>query len=49
MFTVEQIEQALEKLKSGADFPKYTQKIKEMGVYINCFYLSFVDFPFILR
>ncbi|MBK7212247.1 MAG: DUF1398 family protein [Bacteroidales bacterium] len=32
MFTVEQIEQAHEKVKSGADFPKYIREIKEMGV-----------------
>lgn len=32
MFTVEQIEQAHKKVKSGADFPKYIQEIKELGV-----------------
>lgn len=32
MFTVEQIEKAHEKVKSGADFPKYIQEIKLMGV-----------------
>ncbi|MDC6390486.1 DUF1398 family protein [Maribacter sp. PR1] len=32
MFTVEQIERAHGKVKSGADFPKYIQEIKEMGV-----------------
>ncbi len=32
MFTVAQIEQALQKVKSGADFPKYIQEIKAMGV-----------------
>lgn len=32
MFTVEQIEQAHEKVKSGADFPKYIREIKEIGV-----------------
>jgi len=32
MFTVAQIEQAHEKVKSGADFPKYIQEIKKMGV-----------------
>jgi uncharacterized protein YbcV (DUF1398 family) len=32
MFTVIQIEQAHEKVKSGADFPKYIQEIKAMGV-----------------
>lgn len=32
MFTVEQIEQAHQKVKSGADFPKYIQEIKHLGV-----------------
>ena len=32
MFTVEQIEQAHQKVKSGADFPKYIQEIKLLGV-----------------
>lgn len=32
MFTVEQIELAHEKVKSGADFPNYIQQIKQMGV-----------------
>ncbi len=32
MFTVEQIEQAHLKVKSGADFPKYIQEIKQLGV-----------------
>lgn len=32
MFTVEQIEQAHEKVKSGADFPKYIEEIKGLGV-----------------
>lgn len=32
MFTVEQIEQAHNKVKSGADFPKYIQEIKIIGV-----------------
>lgn len=32
MFTVEQIENAHRKVKSGADFPKYIQEIKQMGV-----------------
>lgn len=32
MFTVEQIEEAHEKVKSGADFPKYIQEIKKLGV-----------------
>ena len=32
MFTVDQIEQAHSKVKSGADFPKYIQEIKALGV-----------------
>ena len=32
MFTVAQIEKAHQKVKSGADFPKYIREIKEMGV-----------------
>lgn len=32
MFTVQQIELAHEKVKTGADFPKYIQDIKELGV-----------------
>ncbi|HRN54997.1 MAG TPA: DUF1398 family protein [Agriterribacter sp.] len=32
MFTVEQIKKAHEKVKSGADFPKYIQEIKQLGV-----------------
>ncbi len=32
MFTVKEINQAHEKVKSGADFPKYIQEIKQMGV-----------------
>lgn len=32
MFTVEQIELAHTLVKSGADFPKYIQQIKQMGV-----------------
>lgn len=32
MFTVSQIEQAHEKVTSGADFPQYIQEIKAMGV-----------------
>lgn len=32
MFTVEQIESAHEKVKSGADFPHYIQEIKKLGV-----------------
>lgn len=32
MFTVEQIQSAHKKIKSGAEFPKYIQEIKQMGV-----------------
>jgi len=32
MFTVEQINEAHSKVKSGADFPKYIQDIKGLGV-----------------
>ena len=32
MFTVEQIEFAHSKIKSGAEFPKYIQEIKNIGV-----------------
>lgn len=32
MFTVQQIEDAHRKVKSGADFPKYIQEIKNLGV-----------------
>lgn len=32
MFTIEQIAKARDKVKSGADFPKYIQEIKKMGV-----------------
>lgn len=32
MFTVEQIEHAHSKVKSGADFPDYIKEIKEFGV-----------------
>ncbi len=32
MFSVKQIEQAHDKVKSGADFPNYIQEIKQLGV-----------------
>lgn len=32
MFTVEQIQEAHAKVKSGTDFPKYNQDIKQLGV-----------------
>lgn len=34
MFTVEQIELAHSKIKSGAEFPKYIQDIKKIGVIV---------------
>ncbi len=33
MFTIEQIKRAHSKVKSGADFPKYIQDIKQSGVH----------------
>lgn len=39
MFTIEQIQAAHSKVKSGADFPAYIQEIKKMGVN---FYETFV-------
>ena len=33
MFTLEQIEKAHSKVKSGADFPSYIQEIKGFGVF----------------
>jgi uncharacterized protein YbcV (DUF1398 family) len=32
MFTIQQIEDAHSKVKSGADFPKYIQDIQQLGV-----------------
>ncbi len=32
MFTIQQIEAAHDKVKSGADFPEYIQEIKALGV-----------------
>lgn len=32
MFTLKQIEEAHNKVKSGADFPKYIQEIKTLGI-----------------
>lgn len=38
MFTLEQIEEAHRKVKSGADFPKYVQELKSLGVsHYDCF------------
>ena len=33
MFTIEQIKAAHSKVKNGADFPKYIQAIKQLGVH----------------
>lgn len=33
MFTIEKIENAHKKVKSGADFPKYIKEIKKFGVF----------------
>lgn len=41
MFTVSDIENAHKKVKSGADFPKYIQEIKQFGV--TSFETSVVD------
>jgi len=40
MFTVAQIQQAHSKVKSGADFPKYIQEIKQLGVTGYTTYVS---------
>jgi uncharacterized protein YbcV (DUF1398 family) len=40
MFTVEQINEAHEKVKSGADFPQYIHDIKQLGV---CSFETFVS------
>lgn len=34
MFTIQQIEEAHSKVKSGADFPQYIQDIKKLGVIV---------------
>ncbi|TKC56614.1 DUF1398 domain-containing protein [Pedobacter hiemivivus] len=39
-FTIAQIEQEQEKVKSGADFPKYVQAIKKLGVAEFVTYVS---------
>lgn len=33
MFTIEQIKEAHSKVKSGADFPQYVQKLKVLGLH----------------
>jgi uncharacterized protein YbcV (DUF1398 family) len=35
MFTIQQIEQSHEKVKSGAEFPAYIQEIKQLGVLLS--------------
>jgi uncharacterized protein YbcV (DUF1398 family) len=40
MFTIEQIKQAHSKVKSGADFPKYVQEMKRLGVLSYAHYVS---------
>jgi uncharacterized protein YbcV (DUF1398 family) len=40
MFTIEQIHQAFNKVKSGADFPQFVQDLKGIGVI---FYDNFVS------
>lgn len=40
MFTIEQIKDANDKVKSGADFPKLAQELFEMGVLTNDVYVS---------
>lgn len=40
MFTVQQLQAAHSKVKSGADFPAYIQEIKKMGV---TYYETFVN------
>lgn len=41
MFTIEQIKAAHAKVKSGADFPKYIQDMKQLGV--NSYYHYVAD------
>jgi uncharacterized protein YbcV (DUF1398 family) len=40
MFTIENIQAALSKVKSGADFPQFIKEIKELGVKRNDVYVS---------
>ncbi|SKB27195.1 DUF1398 domain-containing protein [Daejeonella lutea] len=40
MFTLQQIQEAHSKVKSGADFPRYIQDIKALGVFT---YTTFVS------
>jgi uncharacterized protein YbcV (DUF1398 family) len=40
MFTIENIQVAESKIKTGADFPQFIKEIKEMGVKRNDVYIS---------
>jgi uncharacterized protein YbcV (DUF1398 family) len=40
MFTIENIQAAESKIKTGADFPQFIKEIKEMGVKRNDVYVS---------
>lgn len=40
MFTIEQIEEANSKVKSGADFPRLAQDLIELGITKNDVYVS---------
>ncbi|KQM66073.1 phage envelope protein [Pedobacter sp. Leaf216] len=40
MFTIENIQAAESKIKTGADFPQFVKEIKEMGVIRNDVYVS---------
>lgn len=40
MFTIEQIKDANDKVKSGADFPKLARELFEMGILTNDVYVS---------
>jgi uncharacterized protein YbcV (DUF1398 family) len=40
MFTINQIKEAHSKVKSGADFPKYIQEMKQLGVNSYEHYVS---------
>ncbi|MBB6237906.1 uncharacterized protein YbcV (DUF1398 family) [Pedobacter sp. AK013] len=40
MFTIENIQAAESKIKTGADFPQFIKEIKEMGVKRNDVYVK---------
>ncbi|KQR67390.1 DUF1398 domain-containing protein [Pedobacter sp. Leaf176] len=40
MFSIEEIKASESRIKTGADFPKFIKKIKEMGVVRNDVYVS---------